>query len=106
MKPLLELRDLSTIKADLEDQRRLVEVGKVIADHPALQALLQQMHDSNIDQLSRLDAVAESDRTVAMAVATVSGKLQIIRFLHGLGLNLTTHTKSYQDKLIAFSGQE
>ena len=99
MQPLMEIRDLSSVEADLEDRRVLIAVGQVIQDNPDLQKLLRTLYNANIEQLARLNPLQETDRSVAIAVATVHGKLEVARFLYSLGTDLTTHQQAYKEAL-------
>ena len=99
MQPLMEIRDLSSVEADLEDRRVLIAVGQVIQDTPDLQKLLRTLYNANIEQLARLNPLQETDRSVAIAVATVHGKLEVARFLYSLGADLTTHQQAYKEAL-------
>lgn len=99
MQPLMEIRDLSSVEADLEDRRVLIAVGQVIQDNPDLQKLLRTLYNANIEQLARLNPLQETDRSVAIAVATVHGKLEVARFLYSLGVDLTTHQQAYKEAL-------
>lgn len=99
MQPLIEIRDISTVEADLEDRRNLIAVGQLIQDSPDLQQLLRTLYNANIEQLARLNPLQETDRSIAIAVATVHGKLEVARFLYQLGEDLTTYKQAYSEAL-------